>query len=92
MWKKDSRNTGVSSTNGRRSSNNWVTLGPTETIVNMAISKSSFKISDHYYHISKPIFESTLKDNNYPDGFEGRDDLAKEVLYEVNLGVLSSLP
>lgn len=85
-------NTSVSSTNGRRSSNSSVILGPTETIVNMAISKSFSKISDQYYHISKPIFESTLKDNNYPDGFEGKDNLAKEVLNEVSLGVLRSLP
>ena len=85
-------NTSTSSRNGRRSSNSSVIFGPTETIVNMAISKSFSKISDQYYHISKPVFESTLKDENYPDGFEGKEDLGKQVFHEVSLGVLRSLP
>lgn len=85
-------NTSTSNRNGRGSSNSSVILGPTETVVNMAISKSFSKISDQYYHISKPVFESTLKDENYPDGFEGKEDLGKQVLHEISLGVLRSLP
>ena len=41
-------NVSSSSTNGRRSSNSSVIVGPTETVVSMAISKSFSKISDQY--------------------------------------------
>ena len=38
------------------------------------------------------MFFKSLKDENYPEGFKGKDDLGQQVLNEVSLGVLRSLP
>ncbi len=57
----------------------------------MALSKSFSKINEDYFHISKPIFEANLKDDQFPQGYNDQDH-EREVLSSVKLGVLRALP